>query len=139
MNYFLSYCLNATVRKFINSNMGVCIPRSPALCLAPGPGPGLQFVLTGPDPQVVFTGPGQQFCYQSGAWRWIYRPCLLILCLYLRLRPSICITGLGPYLYADFRKLGKANLSVYAHKLLSKFSVESNEYVLSVYKKQEVA
>ena len=59
--------------------------------------------------------------------------------LYLRPWPTICITGLGPYLYVDFRKLGKANLSVYAHKLLSKFSVESNEHVPSFYKKQEVA
>ena len=36
--------------------------------------------------------------------------------------------------------VGKTNWSVYAHRLLlSRFSVESNEYVPSFYKKQEVA
>ena len=42
------------------------------------------------------------------------------------------------YMY-DFSSLGKINWSVYAHRLLSRFSVESNEYVPSFYKKQEVA
>ena len=37
---------------------------------------------------------------------------------------------------ADFSKLGK---KVYAHRQLSGLSVESNEYVPSFYKKQEVA
>ena len=88
--------------------MGVCISRSPALCLAPSPGP--QFVFTGPGPQFVFTSPvlqfvftstgfqfaftnpGLQFHYQSGTWVCIYQPCLLNLYLYLRPWPTIFIT-----------------------------------------------
>ena len=51
---------------------GVCIYRSPALFLAPDPGPGPQFAFTGPGTQFVFTYTGLQFHYQSGAWVWIY-------------------------------------------------------------------
>ena len=51
---------------------GVCIYRSPALFLAPDPGPGPQFAFTGPGTKFVFTDTGLQFHYQSGAWVWIY-------------------------------------------------------------------
>ena len=42
---------------------GICIFQPPALCLAPGPGSGPQFVFTGPGPQFVFTGSDSQFVF----------------------------------------------------------------------------
>ena len=91
-------------KKALNiSERGICISRSPTLCLAPGPGPnpgprsgpqfvftgpgtqfvftdlGPQFVFNGPVPQFIFTGPGPKFLFirpcQSGAWACIYQPC----------------------------------------------------------------
>ena len=38
-------------------------------------------------------------------------------------------------LVGQFNKLGEKNLSVYTRRLLSRFSVESIEYVPSFYKK----
>ena len=64
---------------------GLCIPGSPALCVAPGPGPrpwppapapgpGPQFVFAGPSPRVVFTSPGSKFVF-TGAGLQFYCQC----------------------------------------------------------------
>ena len=44
------------ISAFICMIWGIWISRPTALCLAPGLGPGPQFVFTGPGPQFVFTG-----------------------------------------------------------------------------------
>ena len=98
--------------------MGVCISRSPALCLAPGPGP--VFIFTGPGPNLYLPvlalnlylpalflnlclpalapnlylpALAYNFIISPGPEFCIYRPCLLNLYLYLRPLPAICITG----------------------------------------------
>ena len=95
-----------------------------------------------------------QFCYQSGAWVCIYQPWFTNFYLYLRSWPTIFITGPEPeYTFtlllvvvavnssssnffginnADFSKLRKTNWSVYACRLLCRFSVESNMFLASI-------
>ena len=119
-----------------------------------------QFSFTSPGSQFVFPDPGLQFYYQSRDWIYTYQHFPLNLYLHLLPLPTICITGPGPefaftlllvvvtvvvvtaevvisleqiiqYLYADFSKLGKTHWSAYVHRMLRRFSVEPNEYVLS--------
>ena len=86
---FLSdlYRNGALMWKLLNSRWCLYFP-VPALCLASGPGPRLQFVFTGPGPQFVFTDPGPDLCLQT-------------------LAPNVCLptltvknsfTGRGPYI-----------------------------------------
>ena len=63
----------------IYMNRGICISRSPALCLARGPGPkfvfigpGPQFEFTGPDPKFVFTGPGTKFVFTGPSTKFAF-------------------------------------------------------------------
>ena len=51
---------------------GICISRPPALCLAPAPGPGHQFLFTGPGLQFVFTGPGPQFVFTGPGPKFLF-------------------------------------------------------------------
>ena len=50
-----------TLSKKCYQKEGICISRSPAFCLAPGPGPGPQCVFTGPGTKFVFISPGTKF------------------------------------------------------------------------------
>ena len=56
---------------------GICISRPPALCLAPAPGPGHQFLFTGPAPNLYLPALAPNFYLPAlaGAWACIYQPC----------------------------------------------------------------
>ena len=73
MDIFKINQINKVTSKGVSSmymNRGICISRSPALCLVRDPdpkfvfiGPDPQFEFTGPDPKFVFTGPGTKFVF----------------------------------------------------------------------------
>ena len=68
---------------------GICISRPPALCLAPAPGPGHQFLFTGPGLQFVFTGPGPQFVFTGPGPKFVFTGP----------GPQFVFTGPGPNFY----------------------------------------
>ena len=73
MDIFKINQINKVTSKGVSSmymNRGICISRSPALCLARGPGP--QFEFTGPDPKFVFTGPGTKFVFTGPSTKFAF-------------------------------------------------------------------
>ena len=82
MDIFKINQINKVTSKGVSSmymNRGICISRSPALCLARGPGPkfvfigpGPQFEFTGPDPKFVFTGPGTKFVFTGPSTKFAF-------------------------------------------------------------------
>ena len=98
-----------------------------ALALAPGPCPNLYLpalAFIRLSPKFVFAGPNLLYYYQSGAWV-LHTPTFSTQFL-------IAFTAL----YAHFTKLEKTNWSVNGNRLLSRFSLASNE---CFYKKREKA
>ena len=78
------------ITQHINSTApGLCFSRSPALCLAPVPGPGPQFVFTDPGSQFVFTGPGPVFVFTGLGHQFVFTGP----------DPNLCLLALAPNLY----------------------------------------
>ena len=91
----ISYLTDASER---GCQTGICISRTPVLCLAPGPGPGSQFVLTGPGPRFVFSGPGSQFVFTGpGPQFALDSPGLEF--AFTGLAPNLCLAALAQNLY----------------------------------------
>ena len=90
MDIFKINQINKVTSKGVSSmymNRGICISRSPALCLARGPGP--KFVFIGPGPQFEFTGPDPKFVFPALAPN-LYLPALALNLHLPALAPNKC-------------------------------------------------